>query len=377
MSTQEQVQAEIEKLADKPKAGLMERSICVQVTLRRPGKSKKVASNVHVAEHLEAEGPEGVLFEGPPLADGPTQIVPVVNPAVHTDITQLRISKLVLDCPELKEIEQYDGRIRRYMQTKALPSMFSAGVYLTAIADVPEVVHVLRNYESGRKPLVATFLARYEAIKTAQKEKLGDLYEERDYPPVEVVARAFSMSFHLVSYAVPEKVKEISKELYAHEEQKAIERCVAATEEIQAALRVNFAELVNSAVAKLTGSDDGKKKTFKPEKLKKLQDFVATFKNRNVADDAEMEGLVAKAQELLDGVDPETLKNDQDYRDRLRHGFEEVKATLDTMVEVISERKFRLDLDEEPVTEHVSDDGLDLAGAPHIPQQAQQQAEAV
>ncbi|MBI4472201.1 MAG: hypothetical protein HY646_06000 [Acidobacteria bacterium] len=380
MSTIEQTQAEFEQLASKLKAGLMERAICIQVTLRRPGKSKKVASNVHVAERLEAEGLEGVLFEGAPLSDGATQIVPVVNPAVHTDITQLRISKLVLDCPELKEIEQYDGRIRRYMQTKALPSMFSAGAYLTAIADVPEVVHILRNYETGRKPLVATFLACYEAIKAAQKAKLGDLYDERDYPPVEVVARAFSMSFHLVSYGVPEKVKEISKELYAVEERKAMERCIAASEEIQAALRVSFAELVNSAVAKLTGSEDGKKKSFNPKKLSKLRDFVGTFKNRNVSDDAEMEQLVTKAQALLDGVDPETLKSDQDYRDRLRQGFEEVKATLDSMVEVTSERKFRLDLDEEVddvVTEHASDDGLELTDPTHIVAGADQQAEAV
>src|SRR5688572_27965935 len=95
-TTIEDRQQQIADLNSKPKAGLMDRALCVQVNIRKPGKVKKVRTQVQVKRQPAASEPAvEVLFEGAPTEDTGTEAVSRINERVHTDLTKLRISKYV------------------------------------------------------------------------------------------------------------------------------------------------------------------------------------------------------------------------------------------------------------------------------------------
>ena len=53
---------------------------------------------------------------------------------------------------------------------------------------------------------------------------------------------------------------------------------------------------------------------------------------KNIADDKELKTLVGKAKDLLKGVDPEILRDDEAARQQVHAGMAEIKETLDKLV---------------------------------------------
>ena len=121
-----------------------------------------------------------------------------------------------------------------------------------------------------------------------------------------------------------------------------------ATDEIMLAHRVAMSELTNHLIDRLTGTGDGKVKTFKKSMIEKFNEFLDGFAARNIAEDGELDKLVKKAKQLLEGVEPEKLREDASIQEKLKSGFEDVKKSLDSMLENKG-RKFRIDTEADAV----------------------------
>lgn len=338
MSTTEQRAEQLNNLHREPVAGIMDKAVCVKVELRRPGTVRKVGMQVNVSDEQQT------LIEG---TDEKTTSVPLINKQVKTDATMLRVSKYIMNAPEMEAIQRHDAQIRRFMMTKALPSIFQSGVYLVPNDSVGEVDLVLKNFAESRQTLVNDFMTALPRIKAESKERLNDLSGERDFLSDEKMSSAFSMKFDYISYGVNEKLKQISADLFDREVEKSRARFAEAEEQIKIGLRVAMSELVNHAVERLTGNnEDGKRKTFKKSMLTTMTEFLDNFGTRNIVNDDDLKLLVDQAKQLLDGVDPESLRKNEAVRDNIANGFNQVKAVLDTMMENQSVRMIRMD-DEE------------------------------
>jgi hypothetical protein len=66
--------------------------------------------------------------------------------------------------------------------------------------------------------------------------------------------------------------------------------------------------------------------------LEKVNDFLETFKARNLTGNERLQALVDKAKGLLKGVDAESVKADDEFRKRVCDRFSELKSTLDGMI---------------------------------------------
>ena len=278
---------------------IMDKAICLSVELRRLGTRRKVA-----ASRVETDA----------------------------DTDMIHVSKEILESDYLDLIKKLDGEIRTYINARCLPSMFRAGVYLLPITMIEEVDHELAEFGAKRLALVASFVAEYESAAASAASRLGSLYDPRDYPSLERVMAAFSIETRYITFGTPGTLKSISPTIYAREVEKAKASVAAAAEEIKQVMRANMADLVDHLSERLQKKPDGSQKIFRDSLIGNVKEFLATFQARNIVDDNDLAVLVARAGELLEGVDSNDLRTNDQMRNYISDGFTAIKTELDTML---------------------------------------------
>lgn len=256
-----------------PSVDLARKTVCIKVRLSTMGNTRKVSTS-----QIEADADKDLL----------------------------RVSKHLLDSAELKAIGRFDGEIRRFLYGICLP--FEIGIHLLPVAALEVVEERLRQFLTDRAELVKAFLAAYPSLCQDAAKRLRGLYNPADYPPVDDAAREFGFSWQYVSFGVPDQLKGISQEVWEQEREKAAQRMAEASSEIQQVLRQSMADLVAHMAERLKEGADGKPLKFKQTTVSNLVEFLSNFSFRNVTDDQELQSLVTRARELLQGVEADDLR---------------------------------------------------------------------
>jgi len=296
---------------------MMDRSVCLTVTLRRMGTRRRVASErVEVRDTVKEQQPE-------------------------TDA--IRVGKFLLESDELDAIKQLDGQVRHYIYAKALPADFIRdGVYLVPLELLATVDTELGTYAAKRTALVEAFLAAYPALCEKAKDRLRALYNPAEYPDVRTVRDQFSFRWSYVAFETPGKISKISRAIFEREAEKMEQELAGAAETVRQALREAMGDVVDEMVKKMTDVD-GKAKVFKGSSIRRVQDFLDTFKARNLTDDNAIQVLVDKAARLVKGIAPDTLREDATLRADIRKGFESIKAAITPMLTARTSRAVSFD----------------------------------
>ena len=158
---------------------------------------------------------------------------------VDADKALIRVSKNLLDSPELQAIRSLDGDIRRYLYDTCLP--FDVGIHLLPLGLIEAVDERLREFKAQRDELVEVFLLAYPRLCQEAAVRLRTLYNPADYPPVDEVRACFTLSWQYISYGVPEQLGEISARIFETEREKAAEAMSQACDEIQQVMRASLA----------------------------------------------------------------------------------------------------------------------------------------
>jgi hypothetical protein len=261
--------------------------------------------------------------------------------AVDADKALIRVSKTLLDSPELQAIRTLDGDIRHFLYDMCLP--FEVGIHLLPLGLVETVDERLHEFKDKRSELVESFLGAYPRLCQEAAGRLRTLYNPADYPPVDEVRSHFTFAWQYVSYGVPEQLREISAQFFQEEREKAVVAMSEACSEIQQVMRASLLELVSHLRDRLGDQPDGKPQRLRESTLEKLRGFLATFDLRNVVDDQELKEQVDKARALLEGVSTDALRNMPLVRTWVRDGMAQVAAQMDVLVSDRVSRKFRFD----------------------------------
>jgi len=260
------------------------------------------------------------------------------------DVRMLHVSKEILECPEYDAIESLDNLIRVRLAKLALPSCFRRGVYLIPLDLTERIDQMCEEYRTERAAKVESFLTVYDGAVKAAQERLGTLYNPREYPGLAAVRASFDVQTRYFSFNPSDKLREINPALYQRETERFKVQLEQAAQEIKLALRESFGELVNHMVSKLTPDTDGERRIFRDSLVLNMREFLDTFKSRNIADDAELEKLVEETKALLTGVDPDLLRQEGTVKEAVQSGMSKVKAALDTSIETLKRgRKFSFD----------------------------------
>ena len=267
---------------------------------------------------------------------------------VDADRDAISVSKELLASDEFKRIESFDGAVRKWVYSRALPNegTLRGGTYRLPTALVAEVDAQLQVFEGQRSDLIEGFLEVYPERREEARERLRTLFDERDYPDVIDVRMAFRFDYRYMSFQVPGALESISADLLRREMEKAKIDVATEADEIKNALRASFAELLEHATTRL-GVDKGKKRRFGGSMIERMSEFLNYFGARNIIGDDELATLVERARKVMSGVEnPSDLRTDDDLRRKVRQSLTRIKREMDRNLEVRPVRKFDLGDDE-------------------------------
>ena len=319
---------------------LLEKAVVLSVSFHLLGRQRKVDSR---RIEVKAADDEPVRITSNNGLLQPTATERIRQP----DPKSINVTKRLFEGDEYRAITTLDSQIKTYLATKCLPFPMRVGMYLLPIALIHEVDAKIEAYAELREELVDQFLAVYPSLLDQAREKLGDLFDEADYSPPDVAETKFGFRTQYVNLGLPGHLKDIDKAMFERERQKAERYWSEATEDIRLALREGMLELVDHAVTQLTGKADGKKRAIRDGFAERIQDFLATFNARNLTNDAELQAIVEQAKFIFGERTDEELRNSPSARTSIRMGFEDVRESLNKMIETKPTRGIRFTDDAE------------------------------
>jgi hypothetical protein len=87
-------------------------------------------------------------------------------------------------------------------------------------------------------------------LREDARKRLKKFFNERDYPPVEEVARKFSIDWDYLSFSTPDEISEIAPEIFEEQRDKAARQWADALRDIQYGLRVGLCKLGRGSARK-------------------------------------------------------------------------------------------------------------------------------
>lgn len=293
---------------------IRQETICLDLTVRKPGLRRKVRSEAVVEDATVDPG------------------------AVH-------VSKEILDATELKAVGALDSQFKAWITARKLDqSILRPGMHLLPLALVTDIEDRIAAYQVERADLVEQFIARYPAMQAAAEQRLGNLYDPGDYPPGESLRAGFSVSHHWSDVNVPGALARADKAAYEEHLRLAQIEWTAATDEIRDALRASFAGLVQHMTDRLAfDPESGRPRVFRDSMVDQVEEFLATFEARNLTRDGELLALVSQAREIMHGVTPDNLRQVDDTRNAVRAAFEAIQTQMDGMIVTAPARRIRME----------------------------------
>lgn len=255
------------------------------------------------------------------------------------DDDYIHVSKDIIDRSEIKNINKRIGVLKTYMRTRCVPSsILAAGLYLLPIKFIQEMDVAISSSQTDIEALLNEFEPRYPAMIENAKAKLGPHFNTNDYPQFSVLRAQWRIDAQYRSLNVPAVLATVNKQLFEREREKVKIQWADTAQEVRDALRVGFTRLVSEFSEKLgTDPESGKPRVFQKGRLEKLKDFLTTFECRDLTGDTELALLASQARQLIDGVDPNKLRKDGEFRTQLETGFAAIAEQAGKMV-VVRER---------------------------------------
>jgi hypothetical protein len=199
--------------------------------------------------------------------------------------------------------------------------------------------------EKTAKDLAAAAKAlqgQYEALRADAKSRLGELFNEADYPPS--IENQFKIDWDYPSIGAPEYLKQVSPALYAQQAKRIEHQFDDAVAAFEGAMAAELHGMVEHLTERLDGFDDkGKKKTFRDSAVSNIVEFFDRFKSLSIGSSAELDKLVEQCKGLVVGVDPKDLRTNDSHRADFKTKMDEMKKALDDLLIVRPTRKFFTD----------------------------------
>ena len=267
--------------------------------------------------------------------------------AVTTDSDPDRIgaNKKLLSGDAVSAITAAQRELGKWIKQRTLPSPFCSGMLLIPNTLVKETDAKLVAAQARLENLTDQFLQVYEELIAADEAALKSNFNRDDYDTPGEIRERLQNHWSYVEFSIPQS---LPSDVLAREQEKARAKFAETTDTIQQVLRAEMSKLVKNAMTSLAAkTEDGKPKKFQNTTISNIREFLDLFSDRNITEDRELDEIVAKARQLLEGVNPDDLRTKAPLRDTLVNGFAEMGKTLETMIVPATIRRITFEDEEE------------------------------
>ena len=216
-----------------------------------------------------------------------------------------------------------------YWRSMTLPYP-QEGVRLIKQSDIAAFEDKMREFKEQLAAAASNLQLEYESIKEAAREKLGDLFNPADYPPT--LEGVFDIKWEYPPVEPPNYLMTFNPELYQQEQSRIQERFETAVIMAENAFAEQLQEMIAHLIERLTDEPDGTKKTFRTTAVENFKEFYDNFRRMNIRSNAQLEGLIRQANDIVSGVDVKELRKDGTLRQNLSAQMSTVKSALDSMI---------------------------------------------
>ena len=176
----------------------------------------------------------------------------------------------------------------------------------------------------------AELAAVYEEIKNDARRRLGRLYNSGDYPAE--IRGLFNVEWDFPSVEPPSYLMHVNPQLYHQEQERITRRFQEAINLAEQAFVGEFADLVNHLTERLNTGPEGERKIFRDSVITNLTEFFGRFGQLNIHSSEQLDRLVEDAQQIVRGVVPQELRDNDGLRQHVATQFARVQANLDGML---------------------------------------------
>lgn len=254
-----------------------------------------------------------------------------VGDAYGADARFLTAGKKIIDVRHeaFRKLTSIRTRIVNYWRGLTLPYV-EPGVRLIKQSDIETFVHTMEGFRAELTEAEAELNAAFDQMKADARRRLGRLYNPSDYPPE--VRSLFAVDWDFPSVEPPNYLMRIAPEVYQQEQERVARRFEEAVQLAEQAFIGELARLVSHLTERLTAGPDGERKIFRDSAVNNLLEFFDRFKTLNVRSNAQLDELVEEAQRTIQGIHPDSLRDNDALRQHVANQLTTVRTSLEDML---------------------------------------------
>ena len=254
-----------------------------------------------------------------------------IGSATSADARFLTAGKKLVDIRHqaFRRLTSIRTRLLNYWRGLTLPYT-EPGVRLIRQSDIEPFVHTMEGFRDELTTAEADLNAVYEEVKEDARRRLGRLYNPADYPPE--VRGLFRVDWDFPSVEPPSYLMRIAPEVYEEERRRVAARFDEAVRLAEQAFAAEFARLLSHLASCLADGPDGQRQVFRNSAVNNLTAFFSRFSELNVRSSPELDALVRQAQELVQGVTPQRLRDSDDLRQHVASEMARVQTQVEGLI---------------------------------------------
>jgi len=243
----------------------------------------------------------------------------------------LSAAKKLLDTnhPAFKAVTSVRNRAVSFWRALSLPYP-EPGLRLIRQDKVDEFAAQMRQFQEELAEAVENLDRHYSELKATARQRLGSLYNPGDYP--ESLSGLFEIAYEFPAIEPPSYLQGLNPQLYEEECRRVQSRFDEAVRLAEEAFVAELAKLVSHLTERLSGSEDGRAKIFRDSAVENLTEFFQRFRDLNVRSSEQLDRLVADAQRVIRGVEPQALRDNAGLRQHVATEMSRVQSVLDGLL---------------------------------------------
>lgn len=228
-----------------------------------------------------------------------------------------------------KAVTAVRGKVISYWRSLTLPYP-EPGLRLIRQDQIEEFNHQMVEFKQELDEAVAQLDDHFAELKTAAQKRLGNLFDEHDYP--DCLRGLFDLVWDFPNVQPPEYLLQLNPEIYEQEKARVASRFEEAVRLAEQAFVGEFANVVSHLTERLSAGPDGDQKIFRDSAVANLTAFFDRFRQLNIQSSAQLDDLVAQVQKVVQGVRPQELRDNASLRQHIATQLAGVQASLDGML---------------------------------------------
>ncbi len=243
----------------------------------------------------------------------------------------LSAGKKLLDTrhPRFQAVTAIRNRANAYWRSVSLPYPDS-GIRLIRQDSVDSFNSQFTLFKDELDEAVRQLDEQFSLLKHSASERLGSLYNEDDYPAS--LDGLFDVAWEFPSVEPPSYLQQLNPELYEQEAQRVSARFDEAVEMAEQAFIEELGKLVSHLTERLAGDDDGRPKIFRDTAVGNLREFFDRFRSLNIRSNDQLDSLVSQCGQIVQGVEPQQLRDDGALRQQVASQLSGVQSVLDGLL---------------------------------------------